>query len=242
MVGAWLGYLDELLCRLFRIFRATTFIHKQHRHNDVVCLNINRIRIQFTRSHFTLLEGRERCQVHPPSTWGLAPTPAPAAPATAHSPLIIGFYLSIYLVGTGKHQNIIEIPKYLNHKGSSWFYFIFLPSSSIATFVIFKLTWQQFGPDTAWIFLKIFCQFMTLVFHPLSSLGMVQKWRFFINACSITCRNFDIFRSVFNFMRGSARINLIRLLIADFTRPLRFLFIFTLCFFGGFHDLLKVGG
>lgn len=43
----------------------------------------------------------------------------------AHSPLIIGFYLPIYLVGTGKHQNIIEIPKYLNHKGSSWFYFIF---------------------------------------------------------------------------------------------------------------------
>lgn len=122
----------------------------------------------------------------------------------AHSPLIIGFYLPIYLVGTGKHQNINEIPKYLNHKGSSWFYFIFLPSSSIATFVIVKLTWQQFGPDTAWIFLKIFCQFMALVFHPLSSLGIVQKWRFFINASSISCRNFDIFRSVFNFIRGSS--------------------------------------
>lgn len=113
---------------------------------------------------------RARCQVHPASTWGLAPSPAPV---TAHSPLIIGFYLFIYLVGTGKHQNIIEIPKYLNHKDSSWFYFIFLPIFFYYHFRHCQIDLTTVWPDTAWIFLKIL---LKLPIHSFGISSIIIAW------------------------------------------------------------------
>lgn len=155
-------------------FLATTFIHKrrqqrQHRRNDVVCLNINRIRIQFTRSHFTLLEGESGAKsIRLPREAWHQPRHQHRHHLPAHSPLIIGFYLSIYLVGTGKHQNIIEIPKYLNHKGSSWFYFIFFADLRHC-----QIGLTTVWPDTAWILLKIL---LKLPIHSFGISSIIIAW------------------------------------------------------------------
>lgn len=150
--GAWLDYLDDLLSGHnfhSQAEAAAAAASSQWRRLSKYkphSYSVYAVTLHIARG------SRVRCQVHPASTWGLAPSPAPV---TAHSPLINGFYLSIYLVGTGKHQNIIEIPKYLNHIGSSWFYFIFLPIFFYYHFRHCQIDLTTVWPDTAWIFLKI---------------------------------------------------------------------------------------